>query len=212
MYEIGMINKLTGEVLDPDVWEGIVLNPPAEEPENLLINLNKKGTRFDSSNLHLSIKEKGREVKKQKSVKDHPEYGKHINLTSHRQKYSKVFHRHIPQFTNLTYKAFWFDLTVRLTKDTNIIYCIENKKIRFAHSRQDLMKICTAKQSKFYEFYRECLEKSFIAEFITNKTIFIINPHYALNGSGIPKELYDLFNKSVEKYQREYDKDQGEDK
>lgn len=209
MYEIGMINKLTGEVLDPDVWEGIVLNPPEEDTDNLLIRLNKKGTRFSARNLSIQTNA-GKEVKKQKQVKEHPEYGKHINLTSHREKYSKVFHRHIPQFTNLTYKAFWFDLTVRLTKDTNIIYCIENKRIRFAHSRKDLMNICTAKQSKFYEFYRECLEKSFIAEFITNKTIFIVNPHYSLNGSGIPEVLYDLFNKPVENYQREYDNDQKE--
>lgn len=141
----------------------------------------------------------------------HPEFGEHITLTSPREKYTKVYHRRIPQFTNPTYAAFWFYLTVKLTKDTNIIYTLENKKIRYANSRKDLMKICQAKQSKFYAFLKECLAKNYIAELCISR-LYIVNPHYALNGSGIPKELYDLFNKPVEQYQQEYDKDQEEDK
>ncbi len=206
MNEIGIIDKSTGEILPSNQWEAVILDPEID-PENLIINLNKKGTRFSAKNIHLRMSQEQVEGEKldEPCSEVHPLYGKFIDLYDHRKKFTKVYHRHEPQLTNLTYGAYWLKLTMRLTKDTNIIYMIEDKKIRFAHSRQDLMEICKAKQAKFYMFYRECLEKSFIAEFRTDKLIYIVNPHYALNGNKIPEVLYNLFNKPLEEYQEDYE-------
>ena len=204
MSEIVITEKSTGNILPSDDWEASVINPPISESEELLIRLNKKGTRFDSSNLHLSVPT-DKDLVKSEAIAPHPEFGNYTKLSNKRKRFSKVFHSVVPTFSNSTFKAFWFDITIRLTQDTNIIYTIKNKKTRFANSRQDLMDICDAKQSKFYVFLRECLEKSFIAEFKTDTVIFIVNPYYALNGDKIPDILYDLFNKPAENYQSEYD-------
>lgn len=210
MAEIVITEKSTGNVLSSDDWEASVIDPTLPNPDDLLINLNKKGTRFDSSNLHLSVPSDDEESVDSKETTPHPDFGNYINLFNKRRRFTKVFHNIIPIFSNPTFKAFWFDITIRLTQDTNIIYTIKNKQIRFANSRQDLMEICNAKQSKFYAFLRECLANSLIAEFRTDTVLFIVNPYYALNGNRIPEVLYDLFNKPIEYYQREYDKDLSE--
>ncbi len=150
---------------------------------------------------------------------EHPEFGKYIYLHHPRKKFTKVYHRHIPKFTNPTYAGFWFDLITRLSHNSNIIYCYHNNKIVYATTRKDLMKICQAKQSKFYAFLKECIAKNYIVELgilrrgiMTNQRLYIINPYYALNGNRIPEVLYNLFNKPVEDYQREYDKDHKENR
>ena len=123
---------------------------------------------------------------------EHSKFGPYVAV-GRCYKFTKVFHHVVPKFSKKIYEGLWFRLTIHLSKNTNIIYTIKKGKIYLVRTRQELIKICDIGRSTLYSFIKECIEKSYLAEWKCNETFFIVNPKYSLNGKKIPQVFLDLF-------------------
>jgi len=151
-----------------------------------------KGDCFSPSNIGI-VKEVDQEIIEPENI-EHPIFGKYIQIDS-RRKYSKAFHIYQTDFSQMSHYGYWHNLILHLSRNTNVLYIRENKKVRLCQDTQDLVQISKGTRSSFYRFYLEASKNKYIAKFsLGGDTYWIINPKFAFNGWQIPKVLYDLFN------------------
>lgn len=185
-----VVNRETGEVWEPGEWE---LVSQADLPDGHFIKLKIREGRADASNVQqwatVPIEEAF-----QPSVKMHPKFGVMVEFVP-KEKFSMVFHS-TPDFGgDATFKGYWLGLITHLAHNCNVVYYLDRNRVRWARSKDHLQVVCEATRTKFYHFYKLCMERRYLAEWKTGTKgpLYVVNPLYARNGNQIPIAILNLF-------------------
>ena len=122
------------------------------------------------------------------------EFGEMVTLQP-AGRYAKVFQLQHHDFSNLTFRAYWYEIERSIEMNTGIITNADSRGRRFRVSTNTEWKtLLQCSEPMMIAFRTECLRHGSLAKFETRgDTFWICNPLYCWNGNLIPIPILQLF-------------------
>ena len=185
---IDIINPDTGEITTriPDTHIARVSWAPADAQ----ITLNVSGNAFRIGSLHASQKP---EPKRE----SHKVFGEFANIRKGKR-YTKVYHKDKPMFSNPSYRAYWFEIERATEFNTGAVIQRDiSGHIHRVETIDEWADLIDAHRTTTSKFLKECRKRGYIGVFLIEEhTYWIVNPRYHWSGLKIPTAIRKLFRHS----------------